>query len=115
MDSKIQDLKNQIQKLYDKKGRLNNDLEKLEIDYQVSKLRKEIERLQSKPKKPVQKVQQQKVEFKKEEKKEEKVVEDVEDLNRVKVSEPGSTIPDNHKKEDKKEYNNNNKNDNKKN
>jgi uncharacterized protein (DUF3084 family) len=102
-DQRIINLKKQIQDLYSKKSKLRNEVAKLDIDYKVLQLKKEIEKIEREPKNPVQKVQQQKVEFKKEEKKEEKKPEGTPDLNRGKVAEPGSTIPDNHKKDDKRE------------
>lgn len=113
-DQRIKDLKKQIQDLYDKKSKCKNEVIKLDIDWEVSKLKVKIEDIEKEIKQSSLKtqVQQPKVEVKKEEKKEEVKSEEAPDLNRGKVAEPGSTIPDNHKKEDKKEYN---KNDNKKN
>jgi hypothetical protein len=118
-DQRIKDLKKQIRDLYEKKSKCRNEVTKLDIDWEISQLKNKIEEIEKEIKKtPIQKtqVQQQKIEFKKEEKKEEKKPEETPDLNRGKVAEPGSSIPDNHKKEDKKEYHNkNDKNDNKKN
>ena len=105
-DQRIKDLKKQIQDLYEKKSKCRNEVIKLDMDWEISQLKNKIEEIEKEIKKtPIQKtqVQQQKIEFKKEEKKEEKKPEGTPDLNRGKVAELGSTIPDNHKKDDKRE------------
>lgn len=112
--SSVQELNERIKDLKAKYRMSKNEATKLDIVKKLEDTKKELR---------AKSLYETKEAPKKEEKKEVKTPEvvkekeeSIDDMNRGKVAEPGSSIPDNHKKEDKKEYHNkNDKNDNKKN
>lgn len=104
----INELKKKREELIKKLSRTYNEGDKLDIRYDLDQIRIKINELERKERiakaKAKKNKQEQKVETKPIEKPvEEKKSEGTPDLNRGRVAEPGSTIPDNHKKDDKRE------------
>ncbi len=97
--SKKSEIKEKIEKLNKELSITKNENAKLDIIYQLRVLRDELDKLPNEEEKKV-------TEAKKEEPKveEKKVTEEpiINDMNRGKVAEPGSSIPDHHKKDDNK-------------
>ena len=109
----INELKKKREELLKKLSRTYNEGDKLDIRYDLDQIRIKINDLERKERiakakakknKPEQKVETKPVEKPVEEKKVEVHIEN--DMNRGKVAEPGSSIPDNNHKDNK---NNNNK------